>query len=80
MPSVSRVRTVFDLQKIMTCPKLNVGTAYYLRKLNINNLTIYELQTSKGIYNVWTETKHNRGTNEVASCVIRWLKKEQRRI
>ncbi|KAK3770819.1 hypothetical protein RRG08_036420 [Elysia crispata] len=25
MPSVSRVRTVFDLQKIMTCPKLNVA-------------------------------------------------------
>ena len=38
----------FDLQQVLTAPKLAIGSAYYKRKLNIYNLTIYDMQTKDG--------------------------------
>ena len=43
-PSDHIVSAVFDLQQVMTCTtKVKNGFAYYLRKLNVYSLTIYEL-------------------------------------
>lgn len=39
------IAATFDLQQVLTAPKLNVGSAYYSRKLNVYNLCILDLQT-----------------------------------
>ena len=38
----------FDLQQVLTAPKPFAGNSYYKRKLNVYNLTIYELRTGAG--------------------------------
>jgi hypothetical protein len=38
--STTVLTAAFDLQQVMSCPKLRVGSAYYLRKLNVYNLRI----------------------------------------
>lgn len=71
---VSGTKTItFDLQQVLTAPRLFVGTAYYKRKLNCYNLTIFELQSKDGFCYFWHEGEGGRGTNEIASCVIKYL-------
>ncbi|ESP01684.1 hypothetical protein LOTGIDRAFT_176440 [Lottia gigantea] len=68
------ITAVFDLQQVMVAPKLSVGSAYYLRKLNVYNFTVLELQTLQGFCYTWHECEGKRGTNEIASCLLKWLK------
>ena len=68
-----RIAATFDLQQVLTAPKLNVGAAYYLRKLNVYNLCVYELQTHEGFAYMWNESEGNRGANEIATAVYTWL-------
>ncbi|XP_041357087.1 uncharacterized protein LOC121374176 [Gigantopelta aegis] len=68
------ITAAFDLQQVMISPKLNVGSAYYLRKLNVYNLTIMELQTLQGFCYTWHEAECKRGSNEIATSLLKWLK------
>ncbi|ESO85626.1 hypothetical protein LOTGIDRAFT_155116 [Lottia gigantea] len=68
------ITAVFDLQQVMVAPKLFVGSGYYLRKLNVYNFTVLELQTLQGFCYTWHECEGKRGTNEIASCLLKWLK------
>ena len=68
-----RIAATFDLQQVLTAPKLNVGAAYYLRKLNVYNLCVYELQTHEGFAYMWNESEGNRRANEIATAVYTWL-------
>ncbi|KAK6182763.1 hypothetical protein SNE40_010374 [Patella caerulea] len=74
----SHITAVFDLQQVLTAPKLNVGSAYYLRKLNVYNFTILELQTHQGFCYTWNESEGKRGTNEIASALTCWLLEKDR--
>lgn len=65
----------FDLQQVLTCPKLSMGSCYYKRKLNVYNLTFYELQSKDGYCYTWHEGECSRGGNEIASCIVKHLKK-----
>jgi len=67
------VVAAFDLQQVLTCPKLRVGSAYYLRKMNVYNLTVLELQTMSGFCYTWNETVGKRGTNEIATVLLTWM-------
>lgn len=69
----------FDLQQVMTCPKLNVASAYYLRKLNFYNFTVLDLQDNQGHCFCWSEFESNRGTNDIASALWRWLLQQDAR-
>ena len=73
VPVEGRKTASFDLQQVFMCPKLNLGSAYYLRKLNIYNFTIYEMDSKEGYCYVWPETEGGRGGNEIATCVYSWL-------
>lgn len=57
----------FDLQKILTTPRSNVSTMYYLSKLNVWNFTIFDAGLAEVNSYVWNETVGNRGSNEIAS-------------
>lgn len=68
------LRTItFDLQQVLTAPRLFNGAAYYKRKLNCYNLTVYELQTKRGFCYTWHEGEASRGTNEISSCLVKYL-------
>ena len=65
---------VMDLQQTQPCPRLNVGVAYYKRKLSFYNFCVYNLQTGKGYMYVWTENTAKRGSVEIYSCMYKYLK------
>lgn len=63
----------FDLQKTHPIPKLPTGIVYYKRQLNLYNLGIFVGSSQKGIFNVWLEHEAGRGTQEVGSCLRKFV-------
>ena len=64
----------FDLQQVLTVPKLKVGQAYFLRKMNNMNLTIYDMSSDQGYCYLWDENNGRKGANEVFTGLLQWLK------
>ena len=62
-----------DLQKVLPCPKLSVGEAFYRRKLSIYNFCIHDLKTEKSHMFLWSETTARRGASEILSCLNKFL-------
>lgn len=65
---------VFDLEEVLTTPKLLVGDAYYMRKLGTYNLTVYNYGSKEVFCYLWPEFVASRGSNEVSSCVFDYIK------
>ena len=68
------VVAVYDLQAVFQLPKGDISVFYYKSKLNVLNLTIYDLKTNNCECYVWDETNGNRGVNEIGSCVLEFIK------
>ena len=66
---------VFDLEEVLPTPSSVESCLYYKRKLNTYNLTVYDYRNGQGYCNVWAETTAMRGSNEIASCVYRYLER-----
>ena len=60
----------FDLQAVLTTPCSLVGELYYKRKLCCYNLSFYALGNKKGTCYLWDETHGQRGSCEVATCLL----------
>lgn len=63
----------FDMQKTYALPKLPTNIVYYKRQLNYYNLGIHVGSINKGIFNVWLETQASKGTQEVGSCLRKYI-------
>lgn len=63
----------FDLQAVLTTPKGAAGEIFYLRKLAVYNLTIYNLGNQDVECCLWDETQGKRGANEISSCIFSYL-------
>lgn len=63
----------FDLEAVLTTPKGSAGQIFYLRKLAIYNLTVYNLGNQDGVCYLWDETQGKRGSNEIASCIYNYV-------
>ena len=61
----------FDMQKILTTPRAEIGPMYYYSKLLVWNFTIFDLASHEVINNLWNETIGCRGANEIASFL--WI-------
>ena len=62
----------FDLQKVMSLPKLTTNEVYYCRQLSVFNLGIHSLSNDDGIMHVWDESIASRGAAEIASCLFKY--------
>ena len=62
-----------DLQQTLPCPRITSGLAYYKRKLWVYNFCIYDLKEDTPTMFVWDEESGGRGSDEIASCLMKWL-------
>lgn len=69
-----KIAVTFDLQQVLPAPRLFNGSSYYRRKLNCYNLTVYELHSQRGFCYTWHEGEGARGSNEISSCLVKYLK------
>lgn len=68
------VCAAFNLQQVISSPKLSISSACYLRKLNLYNFTILNVQSLQGNCYTWNERECDRGAKDIAACVWKWLK------
>ena len=64
----------FDLQAVLQTPCSNVSQAYYKRKLNSFNLSVYSLGDARATCFTWNETDGNRGADEIATSILLYIK------
>ena len=64
----------FDLQQVIMLPKTNQSSAFYSRKLNNYNLSVYSMGQGDAYCYVWNEADASRGACEIASCVFSFLR------
>lgn len=63
----------FDMQKILTVPRIPTSITYYKRQLNLYNLGLHVGSTGKSIFNIWLEYEASKGTQEVGSCMKKYI-------
>lgn len=68
------VCATFDLQQVLQVPKTEVGVAYYKLKLSTFNFTIFDLASKQGYCYMWHECIAKRGSSEIASSLLLFLK------
>lgn len=64
---------VFDLQKVLTAPQCEVSSFYYKRKYATYNFTIFDIGKRQGYCYMWTESDAKRGSNEIATCLLKFM-------
>ena len=68
------VTASFDLEQVLLCPRLNVSSLFYRRKLATYNLTVYDMGTRDVSCYMWHEGAGGRGCNEIATSIHLFLK------
>lgn len=63
----------FDQQKTQSFPHLTSNIAYYKRQLNLYNQGLHVGSSGKGIFNLWMENEGGKGTQEVGSCLRKYI-------
>lgn len=64
----------FDLQNVLSCPKAEVSSFYYLSKLSVYNLTAHFSKTRQVYCAVWPENLMGRKGNDIASALSKILR------
>ena len=65
----------FDFQQNLPTPNLSHGKMFYARQLWTYNFGIHDCISEQGYMFMWPETTAKRGSSEVASCLVTYLKK-----
>lgn len=65
----------FDLQKVLTTPHGDNMLLGFSRKYAVFNFTVYETTSKKGYCYLWGEKDGRRGSNEICSNLLKYLKK-----
>lgn len=66
---------VYDMQAVLPTPCSLVSDFYYKSKLATMNFTVYNIANKIGHCYVWNETIGKRGSNEIGSFLLNFLKK-----
>lgn len=64
---------IFDLQQALLTPTLTVGVAFYLRKALTYNFGVHNGKSDKGNMFMWPESVAKRGSDEIASCLWKYV-------
>lgn len=73
--SDGKIMTVcFDLQAVLQIPCGDVATLYYKRKLSCFNFTFFDLASKNGTCFFWNEAIAERGSNEIGTCILEYLR------
>lgn len=67
------VVAVYDMQAVMQLPKGEISLFYYTSKLNVCNLTVFNINTKAVDCYVWDEANSNRGAIEIVSSTYKYL-------
>ena len=69
----SEVVASFDLEQVIYLPKSNRCEIFYKRRLSCYNFTIFDVRSKECHCFLWHEGIAGRGSNEIASCVYKYL-------
>lgn len=67
--------TSFDLEAVLNTPKGDSVLFFYSRKVAVYNFTFYEVGSRRGLCHLWDETQGKRGSNEVATLLVRYIER-----
>ena len=70
----SFIAATFDLQAVLGTPHGGDCQIYYKRKLAVYNFTIFETASHQGYCYLWDETQGGRGSNEIGSSLMHYMK------
>ena len=72
--STSTAFATIDLQQTMPLPKITTNKVFYLRQMWFYNFEIHlvSMKGERAVFCNWTEDMANRGSSEIASCVLRF--------
>ncbi|XP_022906542.2 uncharacterized protein [Onthophagus taurus] len=76
LPGSSFSCVVMDLQQVLFVPSLTHSDMFYLSQLSCYNLGIYVSDINRSFMCTWHEGVAGRGSNEIASCLLSLLNKE----
>lgn len=68
------ITTSFDLQKVLITPYKESMLLYYSRKYAVYNFTLYVSGTQNIFCFTWGESDGKRGSNEIVTCLLKYLK------
>lgn len=63
-----------DLQQVLFTPQLTHGNIFYQRQFSCYNYGIHEMSTGDGTMCLWNESIARRGSLEIASCLLKYIK------
>ncbi|CAH0561752.1 unnamed protein product [Brassicogethes aeneus] len=63
----------YDMEKVLSLPKLPTNIVYYKRQLGIYNESIHAGSTNKPYAFIWKEGVAGRGAQEVGSCLKKFI-------
>lgn len=58
----------------MPITKLTTGPAFYCRKVWLHDLEAHDCMAGHGLMHVWTENQAKRGSDDVTSVVLTFLR------
>lgn len=68
------VTATFDFQKVLVTPYGEISVLYYKRRFTTLNFTVYDLASKIGTCYMWHEVIARRGSIEVSSCILNFIK------
>ena len=63
----------FDLQQNLPVPTLTHGPMFYKRQLWVYNFGIHDCSGDSAVMCIWNETIAGRGSNEILSCLLKYI-------
>ena len=72
-----KLHTFFDLQQVQNLPKISIQETFYSLQIAYYCFCVVDVDAKLPNFYVWTENLASRGSNEVGSALLHFLKHAQ---